>query len=69
MGSLLCCKSFSTSTCTQDPPLLKNQQVTMVAHLEKVCPIKWGHLSYMQMDATTPNNVRTCSAKWEGYNP
>ena len=22
-----------------------------------------------QTDATTPNNVGTCSALWEGYNP
>ena len=22
-----------------------------------------------QTDATTPNNVRTCSASWKGYNP
>ena len=25
--------------------------------------------SGLQMDATTPNNVGTCSASWEGYNP
>ena len=23
----------------------------------------------VQTDATTPNNVRTCSASWKGYNP
>ena len=25
--------------------------------------------SGVHTDATTPNNVRTCSASWEGYNP
>ena len=25
--------------------------------------------SGVQTDATTPNNVGTCSASWEGYNP
>ena len=25
--------------------------------------------SGLQTDATTPNNVGTCSASWEGYNP
>ena len=25
--------------------------------------------SGVQRDATTHNNVRTCSASWEGYNP
>ena len=51
MGSPLCCKSFSASTSTQDSPLFKTQQVTMVAHLEKVCPIKWGHLTGLQITA------------------
>ena len=51
MGSLLCCKSFSTGTSTQDSPLLKTQQVTMVAYLEKVSPIKWGHLTGLQITA------------------
>ena len=26
-------------------------------------------LSYVQTDATTPNNVGTCSASWELHNP
>ena len=25
--------------------------------------------SAVQADATTPNNVRTCSVLWEGYDP
>ena len=38
-------------------------------------PTKWWELvvacvgSGVQTDATTPNNVGTCSASWEGYNP
>ena len=28
-----------------------------------------GVSSGVQTDATTPNNVGTCSASWEGYNP
>ena len=38
-------------------------------------PAKWWELvvacvgSGVQTDATTPNNVGTCSALWEGYNP
>ena len=31
------------------------------------CCVRVG--SGVQTDATTPNNVGTCSASWEGYNP
>ena len=31
------------------------------------CCVRVG--SGLQTDATTPNNVGTCSASWEGYNP
>ena len=31
------------------------------------CCVRVG--SGVQTDETTPNNVRTCSASWEGYNP
>ena len=31
------------------------------------CCVRVG--SGVQTDATTPNNVRTYSASWEGYNP
>ena len=31
------------------------------------CCVRVG--SGVQRDATTPQNVRTCSASWEGYNP
>ena len=31
------------------------------------CCVRVG--SGVQKDATTPNNVGTCSASWEGYNP
>ena len=31
------------------------------------CRVRVG--SGVQTDATTPNNVGTCSASWEGYNP
>ena len=31
------------------------------------CYVRVG--SGLQTDATTPNNVGTCSASWEGYNP
>ena len=31
------------------------------------CCVRLG--SGVQTDATTPNNVGTCSASWEGYNP
>ena len=31
--------------------------------------LDWLILGCVQTDATTPNNVGTCSATWEGYNP
>ena len=31
------------------------------------CCVRVG--SGLQTDTTTPNNVETCSALWEGYNP
>ena len=31
------------------------------------CCVRVG--SGVQTDATTPNNVGTCSVSWEGYNP
>ena len=31
------------------------------------CCVRFG--SGVQTDATTPNNVGTCSALWKGYNP
>ena len=37
------------------------------ANTVRICFVRVG--SGVQTDATTPNNVGTCRASWEGYNP
>ena len=45
----------------------RNNSLHCCANNVGSCWVRVG--SGVQTDATTPNNVGTCSASWEGYNP
>ena len=69
----LCCKSHAGPLSYSVPCYLKlrangrnNSQHYWTNNVGR-CWVRVG--DGVQTDATTPNNVGTCSASWEGYNP
>ena len=69
----LCCNSHASPLSCSVPCYLKlrakgrnNSQHCWANNVGRCC-VRVG--DGVQTDATTPNNLRTCSTSWEGYNP
>ena len=76
-GPLACSGEYKTKTKTT--MTVQNFSLTLLVLSAKTMYKRTGSTMFgvfnlrvgsgVHTDATTPNNVRTCSASWEGYNP